>query len=145
MRESGPWTYALVNTAHIFAVSALFGSILILDLRLLGVWRRIAISDVRSVATPVALTGFAMAAVTGAAMLATKATAYADNPFLFIKFPAIALGVLNATSLNLTRAWRELGVRKLTAREERQLTVFGAVSLTSWITAIICGRMIGYW
>ena len=145
MRESGPWTYAIVNLAHILAVSALFGSVLILDLRLLGIWRRLAISDIRSVATPVALIGFAVALVTGAAMLATKATAYVDNPFLLIKFPAIALGVLNATTLNCTRAWHELGLRKLTASEERQLTVFGGVSLISWITAMTCGRMIGYW
>ena len=41
MRESGPWTYAVVNTAHILGVSSLFGSLLVLDLRLLGVWRRV--------------------------------------------------------------------------------------------------------
>jgi hypothetical protein len=46
MRESGPWTYAFVNLTHILAVSALFGSVLVLDLRLLGVWsRRVRIAD----------------------------------------------------------------------------------------------------
>jgi len=78
-------------------------------------------------------------------MLATKATAYADNPFLLIKFPAIGLGVLNASVLNVTRAWRELGVRKLTADEQRQLAVFGGVSLTAWLTAVTCGRLIAFW
>ena len=41
MRQSGPWTYAIVNLAHILGVSSLFGSILVLDLRLLGVWRQV--------------------------------------------------------------------------------------------------------
>ena len=86
-----------------------------------------------------------IAVATGAAMLATKATAYADNPFLLIKFPAIALGVVNAGVLNLMPAWRQLPVRALTVRERRQLAVFGGISLTSWLTAIACGRMIGYW
>lgn len=146
MRESGPWTYAIVNLTHILAVSTLFGSVLVLDLRLLGVWsRRVRIADLSSAIMPAAMTGFVIAVCTGAAMLATKATAYADNPFLLIKFPAIAVGVINAAVLNTRPAWRELHVRALTPREQRQLAVFGGVSLIAWLTAVACGRMIGYW
>ena len=39
MRETGVWTYALVNLGHIFGISLLFGAIVVLDLRLLGFWR----------------------------------------------------------------------------------------------------------
>ena len=38
MRESGPWTYAIVNLTHVLGLATLFGSVLILDLRLLGAW-----------------------------------------------------------------------------------------------------------
>ena len=145
MRESGPWTYALVNTAHILGVSTLFGSILALDLRLLGLWRRVRLADLSSVVTPIGMTGFSIAAVSGAAMLATKATAYVDNPFLLVKFPAIALGLLNVGVLNLTPAWRARDARELSRTERRQLAVFGGVSLASWLTAITCGRMIAFW
>src|ERR1044071_1162341 len=145
MRESGPWTYALVNSAHILGVATLFGSVLTLDLRLLGLWTRVRLADVSSVVTPIGMTGFALAATTGAAMLATKATAYVDNPFLLVKFPAIALGLVNVGVLNLTPAWRERAVRELTRTERRQLAVFGGVSLASWLTAITCGRMIAFW
>ena len=146
MRESGPWTYAIVNVAHILGVSTLFGSVLVLDLRLLGVWtRRVQIADLASIVTPVAMTAFLLAIVTGAALLATKATAYADNPFLLIKFPAIAVGVVNAGILNVTPAWKELRVRALTPGERRQLAIMGGVSLASWLTAVTAGRMIGYW
>jgi hypothetical protein len=146
MRESGPWTYAIVNLTHVLAVSALFGSVLVLDLRLLGLWsRRVRIADLSTVIMLVAMVGFVLAITTGAALLATKATAYVDNPFLLIKFPAIAVGVVNAAVLNFTRAWQEVRVRELTTQERRQLAVFGGVSLTAWATAITCGRMIGYW
>jgi len=146
MRESGPWTYAIVNLTHILAVSALFGSVLVLDLRLLGVWsRRVRLADLSAAVVPVALTGFLIAVATGAAMLATKATAYVDNPFLLIKFPAIAVGVINAAVLNMTPAWQELRLRALTPRERRQLAIFGGISLAAWLTAVTCGRMIGYW
>jgi hypothetical protein len=146
MRESGPWTYAVVNVAHILGVSTLFGSVLVLDLRLLGAWsRRVRIADLSSAVTPIAMIAFVVAAVTGAALLATKATAYVDNPFLLIKFPAIALGVLNAGILNMTPAWKEVGVRALRPRERRQLAIMGGISLVSWLTAVTAGRMIGYW
>jgi hypothetical protein len=91
------------------------------------------------------MTGFAIAATTGAAMLATKATAYMDNPFLLIKFPAIAVGLINVGALNRTRAWKEMGSRELSPREGRQLAVFGGMSLACWLTAITCGRMIAFW
>ena len=146
MRESGPWTYAIVNVAHILGVSTLFGSVLVLDLRLLGVWsRRVRIKDLSSAVMPVGITAFAVAIVSGAALLATKATAYVDNPFLLIKFPAIALGVLNAGILNMTPAWRDVGVRALRPGERRQLAIMGGVSMVSWLTAVTAGRMIGYW
>ncbi|HEY3160327.1 MAG TPA: hypothetical protein VGJ78_15285 [Vicinamibacterales bacterium] len=145
MRESGPWTYALVNTAHIIGVATLFGSVLALDLRLLGLRTRVRLADLASVVTPIGAAGFALAALTGAAMLATKATAYVDNPFLLVKFPAIALGLLNVGALNLTPAWRARGARELSRTERRQLAVFGGLSLASWLTAITCGRMIAFW
>jgi hypothetical protein len=146
MRESGPWTYAIVNVAHILGVSILFGSVLVLDLRLLGAWsRRIRIADLSAVVTPIAITAFVVAIATGAALLATKATAYVDNPFLLIKFPAIGIGALNAGILNMTPALRDAGVRALRPGERRQLAIMGGISLVSWLTAVTAGRMIGYW
>jgi len=146
MRESGPWTYAIVNVAHILGVSTLFGSVLVLDLRLLGLWsRRVRIGDLSTAVEPVGTTAFVVAVLTGAALLATKATAYVDNPFLLIKFPAIGLGMLNAGILHLMPAWKEVDVRAPRPGERRQLAIFGAVSLLSWLTAVTAGRMIGYW
>ena len=146
MRESGPWTYAIVNVAHILSVSTLFGSVLVLDLRLLGLWsRRVRIADLSTAVEPVGMTAFLVAVVTGAALLATKATAYVDNPFLLIKFPAIGMGMLNAGILNLMPAWKDVDVRALRPGERRQLAIFGGISLASWVTAVTAGRMIGYW
>ncbi|HUK35618.1 MAG TPA: hypothetical protein VLV86_16990 [Vicinamibacterales bacterium] len=145
MRESGPWTYAIVNLAHVLGISTLFGSILVLDLRLVGLGRRVPLSALSSSVVPVATTGFVIAATTGVGLLATKATEYVGNPFLLIKFPAIALGLLNVGILKRTAAWRAHRVRELTRVEDRQLAVLGGVSLLCWLTAITAGRMIAYW
>jgi hypothetical protein len=145
MRESGPWTYAVVNLSHILGVATLFGSVLVLDLRLLGCWRRIPIFTLASATTPVATIGFGIAALTGTALLATKATDYLNNPFFDIKFPAIALGLINVLILNLSPAWRARGTRELSRAENRQLAVMGGISIACWLTAVSAGRMIGYW
>jgi hypothetical protein len=145
MRESGPWTYAVVNLSHILGVATLFGSVLVLDLRLLGCWRRVPIATLASATTPVATIGFGLAALAGTALLATKATDYLNNPFFDVKFPAIALGLINVLILNLLPAWRARGTRELSRGEQRQLALMGGISMTCWLTAVSAGRMIGYW
>ena len=145
MRDSGVWMYGIVNLTHILGVASLFGSILVLDLRLLGLWRRIPIAALAGATVPVATIGFAVAATTGVGLLATKATEYVGNPFLLIKFPAIALGVLNVALLKRSTAWRSCALRELSQAETNQLAIMGGVSLLCWTTAITAGRMIGYW
>jgi hypothetical protein len=126
-------------------VASLFGSVLILDLRLLGLWQRIPLAPLSGAIVPVASLSFALAATTGIALFATMATEYEGNPFLLIKFPAIALALLNVMILNRTPAWRARGARALSPNEERQLAVMGGVSLVCWFTAVAAGRLIAYW
>jgi hypothetical protein len=145
MRESGPWTYPLVNLAHILGVATLFGSIVVLDLTLLGFWRRASLSAVARAVTPVAQVGFAIAVTTGVGLLATNAREYIGNPFFAVKFPAIGLGLLNVWVLSRLPAWRAREARDLTPPERRQLAMAGGVSLGCWLTAVSAGRMIGYW
>ena len=145
MRESGPWTYAIVNLSHILGVASMFGALVILDLRLMGVWSRTPLAALAEAAAPVAAFGFALAATTGIGLLATKATEYIGNPFLYIKFPAVAIGVVNALVLNFSPAWRARGTRELSQRENRQLAWMGGTSLACWLTAMGAGRMIAYW
>jgi len=145
MRNSGVWTYGLVNLGHILGISSFFGAVLVLDLRLLGVWRTVPLPSIAGPTVPVATAGFVVAFLTGVALLATKATEYADNPFLFIKLPAIAAGMLNVAVVTSRPAWKAMGRREPAASERRTLAVCGGVSLVAWLTAIGAGRMIGYW
>jgi hypothetical protein len=145
MRESGGWTYGLVNLVHILGVASLFGAILVLDLRLIGLWRNIALPAISEPVVPIASMGFVVAVMSGVCLLATKATEYVGNPFVYIKFPAIFLGILNVVILNSSSAWKEHKMRELSQREQSSLAVFGGISLLCWITAITAGRMIAYW
>jgi len=145
MRESGVWTYGVVNLFHILGVACLFGSVLVLDLRLLGVWRKVSLPAISEPTVPVAAAGFMVAVLTGISLLATKATEYAGNPFLYIKLPAVALGAVNVLVLSRLPGWKNRKIRELSVREQSHLAIAGGVSLFCWLTAITAGRMIGYW
>lgn len=145
MRGAGVWAYAAVNLVHIAGVASLFGSILLLDLRLLGLWRSTPLAPFSGPVTRLAGIGFVVAALSGVCMLATNGRDYAGNPFLPIKFTAIGLGLLNVVLVRRTRGWRERHTRELSASEQRTLRLAGGLSLLCWTTALTAGRMIGYW
>lgn len=145
MRESSFWTYPIVNLLHLLGVATLFGSILLVDLRLLGFWSAIPFANLISPGRRVAQVGFVLAAVTGVGLLATQATEYEGNLYLLIKFPAIGLGLLNVAVVTRLAAWRSIGQRTLTGGERHQLALMGGVSLACWLTALTAGRMIAYW
>jgi hypothetical protein len=145
MRTSSLWTYPFVNLLHIFGIAALFGGATIIDLRLLGVWRRIPIAAISETAVPVSRAGFFLAASTGVGLLATNSTEYVGNPFLLVKFAAIAAGLINVGLLNLSPAWKAHRLRELQPGERRRLAIFGGISLATWILAVAAGRLIAYW
>ena len=145
MRESGVWTYAIVNLAHIFGIALLFGSTVILDLSLLGTRPRVPAGAVADLASPVAAAGFVIAVLSGTAMLTANATDYTTNPFLYIKLPIVAIGFINAAWIVRSRAWRACRAGTLSDGDRRALGRRAAVSLVCWTAAIAAGRMIGYW
>lgn len=145
MRGMGVWSYGVFNLAHILGISTLFGSVVLIDLRLLGLWSGVAIRSLAGPAVPVAAAGFSLAAASGICMISTNATEYEGNPFILIKFPAIALGLINVAVVNGLPAWKTARTREPSRRERGQLAVAGGTSLACWLTAVAAGRMIGYW
>lgn len=144
-RALGVWSYGIINLAHILGIAMLFGSILLLDLRLLGAWRQIPLAVWSGPTTFMARVGFLLAVCTGIPMLSVNATEYAGNPFLLVKFPAIALALLNVWLVHRSQAWRAHRLRDLMPREKRRLAIGATLSLLFWLTAITGGRMLGYW
>ena len=145
MRSSGVWAYGVVNLAHIVSVATLFGSVLVLDLRLLGAWRQVPLAALEKPTVTLAVLGFAGAAVSGLCLITTNATEYLGNPFVPIKFGAIALGILNVAAVQWLPAWKVRTAAVLPPRAGVQLAAAGGLSLACWLAAVAAGRMIGYW
>lgn len=146
LRSAGVWTYGLLNLAHILGLASLFGAVLLLDLRLLGIWRTMPPVALIRPCVPVAATGFVLAATSGTLMLTFNATEYHGNIFLYIKLPVILLGLINVAVVQRVPAWhRAVHATEFRAGDASTLAVIGAVSLLIWLTVVVCGRMIGYW
>jgi uncharacterized membrane protein YcfT len=144
VRDTGVWTYGLINLVHILGIATLFGSILVLDLRLLGWRRRLSLTAVADATVPISIAGFVVAICSGLCLLATNGSEYIGNPFLPIKFGAIAVGVINAVIVSRLSAWRLRGDRE-SSTESLALKACGGISLAAWVGAVGAGRMIGYW
>ena len=146
LRGSGIWTYGLLNLAHILGISTLFGSVLLLDLRLMGLWRSVAVASIIRPTVPLAAIGFVLAVISGVMMLSFNTTEYHGNPFLYIKLPVIVLGLINIAIVQRLAAWRRAVAGDMAAPGDRStLAIAGCASLLIWLTVVGCGRMIGYW
>jgi hypothetical protein len=151
VRESGAWTYPIVNLAHVLGIATLFGSVLVLDLALISAGWRIGkvpqsgLPVLAATAAPLASVGFLLAVMSGVGLLSSNATDYNGNPFFMIKFPVIAIAFANAVAVRRSDAWSAIGSRELAPHEVRQLARMGGLSLVCWTGAITAGRMIGYW
>jgi hypothetical protein len=141
--KAGPWLYPLVNLAHLLGIALLVGAIATLDLRLVGFWPDTSIASLSRTTVPVAATGLALGILTGPALFAVRATEYMENPFLWAKFGAVALGIANLAALHGSAAWRSNDGES--PRFRSRLALAGAVSLAAWFAAVTAGRMIAYW
>jgi hypothetical protein len=130
------WGYAAVNTTHVFGIALLVGAILPLDLRLLGVWRSVALEPLARVLVPVAATGLFLAITTGIFLFITRANEYAALNLFLLKVTLIAAGAVHALSLQLGPG--------LAQASRARLRAAGAASLSIWVAALICGRLLAF-
>lgn len=138
------WLYPIVNTAHVLGVALLVGAIAALDLRLIGFWRSITIAHLARPIVPIAATGMVLTLTTGVLLFITRATRYAENPFLQIKLVLIALALANLALLHRSDAWRAARV-SIEPGFRFRLFLAGFLSILLWIATLIAGRMIAYW
>lgn len=135
-----PW----LESIHVLAITLVFGSISIVDLRLLG-WASLerSVSRVSDSVLPVTWSAFAVAVVSGALLFTSNAMTYGHSAWFIAKFVFIGLAGINMfffqTVINRNvETWGATGMPPTAAR------VAGALSLLFWIAVITCGRWVGF-
>lgn len=142
------WAYPIVNTGHILGLALLFGAIVPLDLRLLGVWPSVPVSLLARVLVPVAGTGLGLALVSGTLLFSVDPLKYANLPLFRIKLLLIAAGVVNVSLVHHSKAWKDLmgntSVSSTGPIPSPYLRLAGLVSASVWFLVIFCGRLVAY-
>ena len=81
------WWFPFLESIHVIAITLVVGSILVVDLRLLGIsGLQYSASRITRELIPWTWGAFVIATLTGFGMFVTRATAYVENPAFQIKF-----------------------------------------------------------
>ena len=133
--------YLLVNAAHIGAIGLLIGSIVPLDLRLLGVLKPASLALLAPVLARTAAVGLALAVLTGATLFTVRPQEYLQNPAFVVKMGLLGAGAINAWLVRRGRAWGQV---LQGGRPPGALRCQAAASLLLWAGCLVAGRWIGF-
>lgn len=137
------WYFPIVETCHVLTLTIVFGTIAMVDMRLLG-WtsRGISIKRLTEETLPWTWTAWVLAAITGSLMFMSKAVTYAGNFDFRMKFIFMALAALNMLVFHFG-AYRRVADWDV-GRPPTAARVAGGLSLSFWLAVIFFGRWIGF-
>lgn len=136
--------FPVIEAAHVMAIALVFGTILIVDLRLLGLLdTRRPLTRVSDELLRLTWAGFFIAVITGVAMFTANATTYFDNtPFQLKMLALLGAGVNMAFFQFVTfRTVADWNVGRLPPPAARMA---GALSILLWTSVIFLGRWVGF-
>ena len=142
--QTTEWVIPAVQTVHILAVGAVISSILMLDLRLMGVYgRRQPIASVAARFLPFVWYSLPILLVTGATLIIAEPSRALQNPVFMLKMGLLLLaaGVTLACQAPLRRDER---FWDRSAARRRLAVLIGCLSLPLWIGIVFAGRWIAY-
>lgn len=138
------YLFPLIESVHVLGLTMVFGTIAIVDLRLLGLAStRRPFSRVATEILTWTWWMFGVTVVTGVLMFLTNAGVYYHNVYFRVKMLLLALSGINMLIFNLTAArsvhqWDKDAAAPLVGK------TVAAVSLLFWISIIFAGRWIGF-
>ncbi len=143
LRES-QYVWAWLLVAHIIAMCLFAGTIIMMDLRLMGVGNMAtAFSQVQRRLFPWQIAGMIFAAITGAAIVFADPMKYYANIIFWTKMVTMVLAGLNALAFHFITEytvvdWDANVVPPFGAK------LAGGLSIVMWANVIVAGRLIPY-
>ena len=139
-----PWAFPTFETFHVFAVVTVFGTIAVMDMRMIGLASTgRPITAVSNDTLRITWIAFVVAAITGVLLFTSKADYYMVNPWFISKMCLIAIAGINMAVFHST-VWKKVSEFDTARIIPSKVKLAGIISLTLWIIVIICGRMIGF-
>lgn len=140
MRRS-PALYPAAEILHIIGFVMLVGSIITLDLRLLGLGRSVGIQAMARLILPMARAGFLLAVCMGFLLFSADAAHVVRNPAFQTKVLLIALALANIAIAH-SGTWRRVDDWRDDAPKGAKITAL--LSILFWLGIVSSGRLIAY-
>ena len=137
------WLYPAVEVLHITGFVILVGSVVMFDLRLLGLSPGLSARALARHLLPWSLAALLVIVPTGLLMFSAHAGDFVNNRAFLIKLTLLMLAATNAAAFHA-------GVFRSSAQWDRDCTVpagaklHALASLALWLGVITCGRLIAY-
>ncbi len=137
-----PWMFPMMETLHFTGLTVMFGALLVVDLRILGLVKFINMAESMKF-IPVAIIAFAVNLMSGISFLCVDPYYYFQNMGFQWKMGMIGVAGLNAL-------WFWFGEHaELKGLADGQNAPFRAkvialISIVVWVIVIVLGRMIPY-
>ena len=136
------WSWPTLETLHFLALCTLMGSLLIMDLRLIGFNRLIPLRAVHSL-MPIALVSFVINLISGLGFLFGEPYLYFGNWAFWLKMILIVLAGLNFL-FYFTKVEPKLLVLGPNDPTPLLAKTVGALSLAFWFGVLSFGRLLPY-
>ena len=137
------WVFPIIETFHVLCLTVLFGSISMVDLRLLGLTNsRVPFTTIFRELIPWTWAAFAGAAVFGTILATGKIDDYMHTPVFLAKFVLMAFAGVNM--LVFHAVYRHAEAWDKAVPTPRGARAAGALSLIFWVGIVLCGRWVGF-
>jgi hypothetical protein len=142
--RTSPGAIPTIEALHVMAVALVFGTILIVDLRLLG-FPNTRRSFVRTSGELLSYTwaGFGLAVVTGVLMFVANAATYVGNALFLWKMAALVGAGINMAVFELVTS-RGVQSWDRDVRAPPAAVAAAVVSIVIWTSVIVLGRWVGF-
>ena len=139
-----PWVVPTSQSIHILAVSIVFSSACMINLRLLGVGRSgRSVSQLSRTLVPWMWRGLAVLLVTGLVQTVTEPVRQFVTPMFWAKMTMIIV-VATMTVLYVRAVRHNAPAWDAAATRPKRAKAFAILSTLLWLAIIVCGRFIGY-
>jgi len=136
--------FPLIESVHVVAICLVVGSILAVDLRLLGLASiQRSVSRVANGILPLTWAAFAVAIASGSLLFISNATKYLGNGYFIAKILLICAAGLNMAIFHGISA-KDLPRWENEARLPLSARLAGGLSILLWVSVVACGRWIGF-
>jgi hypothetical protein len=137
------WGFPSLEVVHLLGLTVVFGGMVLVDARLLGVGRDYSVRALERYVLPFVWTGFGIAAFSGAWLFVFEATTLVRDPAFLLKMALLVVAGLNALFMQKI-AQRDIGAWDTQSSAPLAVRVSASISLLLWATILACGRLIAY-